>query len=340
MKCYFFKALALLITVAFFSSCRQSAQNQSQSNDINFEKKDTPPEFKIHRYENALFSLNPKNLSSELGKLIPEYSFFLGNQWTDPAKQQTLYNYLTDKNIIEIYHEVKSAYPNVTSIESELAASFGILQKQYPGITIPEVYTYVSGLDIEMPVIYADSVIAIALDDFLGTGNKLYEKAGIPRYKSARSSSDHILPSVMYAVAGGLMKIDPSKQTLLDIMVAEGKALYLADITLPGVSDPFIIGYSKGQMDWCYENEGNIWALLIENNLLYSGDREKTGKFFQDGPHTQGLVDQAPGRLASFMGWQIVKKYMENSNDVSLKQLLENTNAQDILSKSGYKPKK
>lgn len=340
MKSYFFTALLLFITVAFISSCRQSAQNQPQNNDINVVKKDTPTEFKIHRYENALFSLNPKNLSSELGKLIPEYSFFLGNQWSEPAKQQTLYNYLTDKDIIEIYQEVKLIYPDVTSIERDLVASFSILQKQYPGITKPEVFTYVSGLDIEMPVIYADSVIAIALDDFLGTGNKLYEKAGIPRYKSARSSKDHILPSIMYAMAGGLMKIDPSKQTLLDIMVAEGKALYLADITLPGVSDPYIIGYSEGQMDWCIENEGNIWALLIENNLLYSSDREKTGKFFQDGPRTQGLVDQAPGRLASFMGWQIVKKYMENRKDVTLKQLLENTNAQEILSKSGYKPKK
>lgn len=329
-----------MLAITGIYSCKQSAKNKSDNTQVTEIKKEESVEFKIHRYEKALFELNPRNLPAELGKLIPEYTFFLGEQWKEPAKQQTLYNYLTDKNIIEINNEVKILYPDVTSIEKELVEPFTFLQKQYPGINKPEIYTYVSGLDVEMPVIYADSVIAIAIDDFLGAANKVYEKAGIPKYKAARCGRENILPSVMYAIAGGLMKIDPSKQTLLDMMIAEGKALYLADITLPDKPKHFIIGYSPAQLEWCIGNEGNIWALLIENNLLYSSDRNKTGKFFLDGPHTQGLVEQAPGRLASFMGWQIVKKYMENQKDISLKQLLENTNAQEILTKSGYKPKK
>ena len=338
---FLYRTLILIgFAVIIISSCKQKSQKEVVKENIIEEKKEVPVSFNFHRYEMALFSLNPNKLSSELGQLIPEYRFFLGDQWSDAAKQRTLYNYLIDKDIKEIYNEVKSLHPDLSSTEKELTAHFTILKAKYPEINVPKVFTYVSGLDIDMPVIYADTVIAIAIDDFLGPENKVYKKAGIPRYKAARCSRNNLIPSVMYAVAGGLMQIDQSKLTLLDIMISEGKALYVTDITLPETPDYLKIGYTEDQLNWCNANEGNIWALLIENKLLYSADREKTGKFFLDGPNTQGLSEQSPGRIASYMGWQIVKKYMENQKDVTIKQLFENTDSQEILSKSGYKPKK
>lgn len=340
MKIYVKLFVLIFFGFSFLNACQQTTKPVEVKKNDSLVKTEEALKFSFHRYEKALFAIQPNNLSTELGKLIPEYSFFLGDQWQDPAKQRTLFNYLTDKNIVEIFNEVQVLYPDLISVEKELIDAFTILRKHFPDLKKPEVYTYVSGLDVEMPVIYTDSVLAIALDVFLGAENKVYKKAGIPRYRASRCGKQNLLPSVMYAIGGGLMTIDGSRQTLLDIMIAEGKALYVADLTLPEVPDHLKIGYSVGQLEWCKANEQNIWALLIENQLLYSSDREKTGKFFLDGPTTQGLVEQSPGRLASYVGWQIVSKYMESGQDISLKELLANTNSQEILSKSGYKPKK
>ena len=49
---------------------------------------------------------------------------------------------------------------------------------------------------------------------------------------------------------------------------------------------------------------------------------------------------ESPARVGAWVGWQIVKKYMANNKNVTLPQLLDDYDAQNILSLSGYKPKK
>jgi hypothetical protein len=54
---------------------------------------------------------------------------------------------------------------------------------------------------------------------------------------------------------------------------------------------------------------------------------------------TAGMPEQAPGNVGSWVGWQIVNQYMENTVDeLSLKELLATPPA-TILAKSNYKPK-
>ena len=50
------------------------------------------------------------------------------------------------------------------------------------------------------------------------------------------------------------------------------------------------------------------------------------------------LDNESPGRLGRYMGWQIVRAFM-NNNEVKLNQLL-NLSAEEIFKKSNYKPKK
>jgi hypothetical protein len=38
------------------------------------------------------------------------------------------------------------------------------------------------------------------------------------------------------------------------------------------------------------------------------------------------------------MGWQIVRKYMQENKSVTLEQLFKDMDSQSILEKSGYKP--
>ncbi len=294
----------------------------------------------IKRYEKALFGLDKRHLMQGMATLVPEYSFFLGNQWQDTMNILRIYNFLNDPNIRELYELTLKKYPDVSFLENNLTDAFNRFRKAYPEKPVPHVYTYVSGLDIENPVYYQDTAMAIGLDIFLGSDVSAYPKAGIPRYKTGRFTPDHILPQCMLAVSDNIIRVDEKRNTLLDQMLLAGKALYFLDFTLPDVEDDIKIGYTTNQLIWARNNESKIWAFIIQNQLLFSSDPQGVSKMMTDAPFTSGFAAESPGRLGAYMGWQIVRAYMKEADNVSLKQLMEDTDAQKILKISKFKPGK
>jgi uncharacterized protein YjaZ len=84
-----------------------------------------------------------------------------------------------------------------------------------------------------------------------------------------------------------------------------------------------------------------MWRYFIEKELLYSDDQKLIPRFINMAPFSKFYLEidnDTPGRVGAWIGWQIVRSYMEN-NKVSLQQLL-NSNAKEIFEKSKYKPKK
>ena len=294
----------------------------------------------IKRYEKALFGLDKAHLKQGMAGLIPEYEFFLGNQWQDTMNILRIYNFINDPNIRELYALTMQKYPDVTFLEIGLTDALGRYRQAYPEKPVPKVFTYVSGLDIENPVYYSDTAMAIGLDIFLGSDVIAYSKAGIPKYKINRFTSDNLLPQCMLAVSDNIVKVDENRNTLLDKMIMAGKALYFLDVTLPDVNDEFKIGYSAEQLAWCHRNESNIWAFIIENKLLFSSDVIGVSKMMTDAPFTSGFAPESPGRLGAYIGWQIVREYMREADGITLKQLMEDTDAQHILKVSQFKPGK
>jgi hypothetical protein len=120
--------------------------------------------------------------------------------------------------------------------------------------------------------------------------------------------------------------------------VDKGKRLYLLDKFLPNMPDTLKIGYTANQLNGCYKNEGLIWSFLIQNNLLYNTDMLRLQSYINEGPQTQELGEGSPGQIALFVGWQMIKKYMEKYPQTSLHALLT-LDAKQILSDSKYKPK-
>ena len=126
---------------------------------------------------------------------------------------------------------------------------------------------------------------------------------------------------------------------VLSEMVEEGKRYYFIEAMDPSLPDSIILGYSAAQMDWAVNSEGELWASVVGNNMLYSNGYEQRRLLFNDGPFTAAFSDKSPSRLGDFIGLQIVRSFMTN-NDVSLNELLTMTDAQDIFQRSRYKPPK
>lgn len=331
-------AFSAFILVIVFQACTN--KNQEVKMPVQPEVNVKEGKITIKRYEKALFGLDKKNLRKGMGSLYPDYSFFLGNHWQDTMNILRVYNFLNDPNIKELYDLTIKKYPDVTFLEDDLTDAFNRFRKSYPDKPVPQVFTYVSGLDIDNPVYYSDTAMAIGLDIFLGSNVEAYPKAGIPKYKTERFTTDHIMPQCMLAVSDNLIKVNEKSNTLLDQMIVAGKALYFLDVTLPDVKDEFKIGYSPVQLEWSRKNESKIWAFIIEHQLLFSSDPQGISKLLTDAPFTSGFAAESPGRLGAYLGWQIVRAYMNEADGVTLKQLLEDTDAQHILKVSQFKPGK
>jgi hypothetical protein len=127
------------------------------------------------------------------------------------------------------------------------------------------------------------------------------------------------------------------ERPLIDQMVEKGKRMYVLDKLLPYTADTLKIGYTGKQLA-CYENEANIWSLFLQNNFLYSIKPAVNKNYLQDGPKTEELGDASPGFVGLFVGWQIVKKFMDKNPNLPLAELMQMDNRK-IFEQSKYKPR-
>ncbi len=298
------------------------------------------PDVEIRRYDLDLFRVSVHNLKDGLEKMKPAYRFFLDTDLNDPVKLIEMKAYLENPRNLDFYQAVQVKYKNLESIQKNLTEAFRHYRYYYPDARIPKVYSYISGGDYDYPVQFADSVMLIGLDNYLGKDNKIYGSDGLPLYRLEKMSPDNIVPDCMLVLAKVLQPSQMTGNALLDHMIQEGKQLYFAEAMIPGTNPRFLMGYTQGQMDWAIKNEAHVWAAIIENRLLYSTDGQIVRTFISDGPFTAEFSKESPSRLGIWIGWQIVRKYMENEEDVSLQQLLNETDAQKILTLSKYKPQK
>ena len=296
-------------------------------------------DIKIKRYGKALFSIDQNNIKAELSELSDEYFFFIGKEFEDTLNLVKIHDYITDSSMIEISLACNAKYSDLNDIEKQLTSAFRHYKYYFPEKSIPEVYTYLSGLYYEYPIQVVDGVMIIAIDMFLGLDFLPYWQIGLPKYQIRRFEKEYIVNDCMNEIM--LTEFNnPPEKTFLDKMINEGKRLYFLEAIMPETPDSIKIGYTKSQMNWCKNNESNIWAFFIENELLYSPDFQYTSKFITDGPFTSAFSNESPAKIGSWVGWQIVKAYMDNNEGVSLKELMKITDSQQFLSNSKYKPRK
>ena len=325
--------LSFILTALFLASC------QRDTGRLDVDISNIPdPGMEVHRYGCDLFAIDPDNIGEELPQLAEKYTFFLGKPPFDTLSYIRIYEFITDPLLIEVATACDTIFSDTKYFEKKLNEAWKYYQYYYPEATVPEVYSYVSGLDFEYPVQLHQGILLIALDMYLGRDFEPYAAARIPHYRSRRATPEHLIRDVMIEVGNSTPKGYKEENQLLDQMVEKGKLLYFLDATLPDLHDTIKIGYSGSQLAWCEENETNLWAFLIENELLFSSDYEKTHKLIIDGPFTSYFPQGSPGRTGWWVGWQIVRSFMENNPDVTLPQLMEELTARQILDNSKYNP--
>jgi hypothetical protein len=179
--------------------------------------------------------------------------------------------------------------------------------------------------------------LVIALELYLGKDAKFYT---FPEYLRQNFEERQMMPDIVTSYA--MLKIPPpTDKALVGEMIYYGKELYLKDLVLPNHTDAEKIGYLPEKLTWCQENESYMWRYFIEEDLLFSSDSKLSNRFINLAPFSKFFLEvdnESPGRVGQWVGWQIVRSFMEN-NEVSLQDMLK-MDAKELFEKSKYKPKK
>ncbi len=248
---------------------------------------------------------------------------------------ELLYLFVSDTLIRELETNVAEKIDTI-KLRKDLEMAFRHYRYYFPEKQIPAVYTCISGFN--QSVVTANMLIGISLDKYLGADSPFYQQLGLPAYKRRNMHQEKMVPDALYGWAVTEWPKTDNANNLLSQMIYEGKMLYFMDAMLPEMNDTLKIGYTKKQLDYCLKSESSMWTFLAEQKLLFSTDRMTIKRFIDDGPYTTAFTEQSPARTGAWLGWQIVRSYMNQNKEVNLADLMDNTDFQGILNQSGYRP--
>jgi len=311
----------VLLVVLIFCGCGEEDKVTEAVNNINLE-------LKVSRFDNEFADAS----AADISELRKEYPFLF------PAPDSIWIAKLQDSLQIELREEVRNEFAYFDKETADLELLFKYIEYYFPNYPVPSVITVTNDVDYNNRIILTDSLLLIGLDNYLGPEHKYY--SGLQNYIAQDMNRDFIVSNIASAFANKIVS-RPKERTFLAQIIYYGKVLYLKDKVMPFHTDEQKITFSKDQLAWAEGNEEPMWRHFIENELLYSTDNKLSQRFIDPAPFSKfglELDNESPGQLGRYLGWQIVRSFMEK-NDVSLQQLL-NLTAEDIFKKSNYKPNK
>ncbi len=328
------KNYSILILLAFGLACTTD-KNCIEAPSLNIEDKVT---VRVERLEEELFDLTTVQ---EVDFFISSHPVlakeFLGLEQypstTILAKE--LFKRIKNPYVDTLINETVLAYGDFAKLKQEFEDAFSYIKHYYPNFEAPIIKTMVTGFGSSEMYVGKDQII-IGLEYYLGDGAK-YRPPGIPQYILPRYNKAYIVPAVMLLYANNFLKEDISDQTMLADMMYYGKKFYFAKQMMPCAPDSLLVWYSGQELTDVEENKDVIWYHFLNNELLYNTNHFEKQKYMDERPNVAEIGEKCPGRVGSWVGWDITNTYMKNNPSVTLQELMANPNAKDILAKSKYK---
>ncbi len=321
----------------FLSSC-------SKSNRFKIDTTKNRVEVKIHRFDKDMLSLDTANMKAGLKKLYAAYPEFLSAFATNildttatdtQAISHLFYKYLTDKTFAPVNKKTLQTFQDVSDIEKQVSDAYTYIHHYFPEVKLPEIYFYVSGFN--RAVMMNDKFIAISTDLYLGSNYPAY-KDYTYEYMLYDMRRECVATDLVSTTLFRMFVMNSSQYRLMDNMLFRGKVMYLLSVVMPNEKPENLMGYTPEQWKWSKKYEKEIWAAIIDQKDLFSTDVQLIRKYMNDAPFTAPVSQESPGRLGTWIGWQIVKSYMEKNTQISLTDLMKDNNYQKMLEESGYKP--
>ena len=328
--------LLLFILVSLFG-CKE--------NKFDVDVSDVNVDLEIYRFDEHLFTTTSDDIYYEIPKMQETYGdFFLiynsqiiGVGFPEQKEYfSNLFNFMNYCDQAKLYSEVVAVFPhNNTFIEDKLTFAFKHYKFYFPNKKIPKIITCISGFNVS--VFTGTDYIGISLDKYLGASFDGY-KDMFENYLTRRMHKEMLPVDVMKSLSIAEFPYNDSLNTVLTSSIYEGRIQYFLDAMLPETNDSLKWGYTNEQLGWANKYEKKIWDFMVDDKLLFSNKTMDITTFTGESPFTTPLNNNSAPRAGSFIGYKIVQSYMKNNPEISLSDLMNETDYMKIYNLSFYNP--
>jgi hypothetical protein len=341
MKKFFSAGLLISAITLILASCGSGRLKDVDLGGVKVEP------VKIKRLDKDMFATAPDSFRAAHSRMTAKYgtfyTTFILNIINHGEERDSVYKalklFVTDKDIRKVQKTVNDVYTDteINKLEDDLTKSFSYFKYHFPSAEMPKQYaSYISGFNF--PITTTDTTLGMSLDMYLGANNEYYLMLQWPKYKVRYLSKDYLVRDAMYWWIMHCFDKNEPVNNLLNHMIFHGKIYYALDAVMPYAEDSVKIEYTTKQMEYYHQFKKNLWAHFAEKDRLYKNDLKELAPYVAEGPFTTAISKECPPRIAAYVGWQIVRAYMEKNPEVTLQQLMDEKDAQKILTKSKFKP--
>jgi hypothetical protein len=301
----------------------------------------------VIRLENEILKLKD---STEVIKFLDKYpdfakGFYNRGRLPDSIITNAILKMNQVKEIKEnLSQQVSIEFKQIDDLKTQFEEAFRHVKYYYPDFKIPTIYTTITGLGsfLGNDLYMNNEAIVISLDFFLQ--KQLYpirlpDGSLRPDYINRRSRREYIVPTCIQYLSNKYNQTDFMDKTMLAEMIHYGKSFYFTKTMLPCTPDSLITGYSRVELANIsdQENRNYIWNHFIEKKLLFETNETIKRSYLFERPYIAEINSKCPGRIAQWLGWRIIKKFMLQKPETQFTALMKNRDVQYIFQQSNYK---
>ncbi len=330
-------SFVLFVFAVAFSSCSNSNKVPDVTNiDVNI---------KLIPFYKDLGEIPPDSIKQYLPKLKKKYGNYLEaisvkvlriGSPNDTNFSLHLKEFLEYDANRDLFRKIDSLYPDINIFIPDIKKAFKYCKYYFPEKDCPDIYFHISGFN--QSIVVDSAWISVSLEKYLGADCMFYQWLEIYNYVRRSMIHEKVVPDIMKAIALTDYPFQPEKFNLLNNLVYQGKVLYFVHQTCPELPDTLLFDFTEKQLEWTTNFESDIWGYMIENKHLFSTDRMVIQKYIGDGPFNSYLGQESPGKIGTYVGYKIIEKYMAKNPTITLGDLMNEQNAQKVLSGSRYSP--
>jgi hypothetical protein len=316
---------SLLVLVFFVVSCG--------NNPLDVDVSSIKSEVKFVQVDSIYFSSSAKDrikfnksfLSSfnELYRFTYEKGLKI-NTKVDSTFSNQVNQFYKDPYIKELEIELKKSFSDLSNEKNQIQDALKHLKYHFPKAKQPKHIVFFNAL-FSYNAIATNDDVGVGLEWYLGQSNKVIKKLpaqNVYEYMKQGMERKFMVRDIVFQWVYAHIQA-PTDAKFAEDMISWGKLMYCIEAAMPTAEKAIIARYSAEKYKWAEENEKQIWTYFVDQKLLFKSDEMLKLGCFNEAPQTAGLPKESPDRLGQFIGWKMVRKYMESHSDLLLDQLLK-----------------
>jgi hypothetical protein len=241
---------------------------------------------------------------------------------SDSALLNGLRLFMQDVYIQKLEKRLTDKFNDVQKERGEIHSALRYLKYHFPKGKFPTHVVFMNSL-FQSGAMSTEKEIGIGLERYLSAEEEVIKKLpgqDFPKWMREDWDEKYIARD---AICSWIMThyVPEKEGNLAEQIIRWGKVIYLTHAAFPEREASFALRYSEKEYSWAVKNEFPFWEYLVKQKLLFETNEKNVVNFLREGPFTGGIPKKGPDRLGQYLGYQIVRKFMETS-DVSLAELV------------------